>query len=144
MCLAVWLTSGCAYTPPVKRGPAATGTTAVNPGIAPRHFWFVFEGGPAPGLRAWMKVREDTWVELFPDGTESRYKVLQRGNVLGRSGTILKKFAGDPDKTLTLNDGSFEAFVPDDGPGPLMICFRYFQNGHWSAWDPLEPIRIVE
>ena len=107
------------------------------------HFWFDYNYQPHPGKRVWMLVNPKIWVEFYPNGLQSRYKVLDRTAVDGKSGTIVSKFSGDTDETQTLNEGSFEAFIPDKGD-KLPLYFRHRMNGQWSDWQLLTDINIIE
>jgi hypothetical protein len=77
------------------------------------HFWFDYNHEPNPGKRIWVHVDDSTWTELYPNGSQSRYKTGERAVMDGLTGISVRKVAGDPNQTWTLNDGSFEAFIPD-------------------------------
>ncbi len=86
-----------------------------------------------------------TWVVLYPGGTVARYKTGERVVVgQGLTGTVAKKVAGDPRETGTLNDGSFEIFIPDRTNSRPILAFRHFQDGQWTDWQPLAVIHPVE
>ena len=107
------------------------------------HFWFDYDYQPHPGKRVWMLVDPTTWVEFYPNGLQSRYKVIDRTTVNGKSGTVVSKFSGDTDETQTLNEGSFEAFIPDKGV-KLPLYFRNRINGQWNDWQLLTDINLIE
>src|SRR5262245_51851333 len=73
------------------------------------HFWFSYPFQPQPGSRIWINVGQTNWVEVYPDGSQSRYRLLGRETVDGLSGIVVSKTAGHVETTQTLNDGSFQA-----------------------------------
>jgi hypothetical protein len=79
----------------------------------PNFFCFEYEFPPVPGKRLWMRVDDKTWIERYPDGSDSKYKILGRMKISGENGTVVAKFAGDLEKTGTPNDGTFFVFIPD-------------------------------
>jgi hypothetical protein len=91
-----------------------------------------------------MKVDKTTWVVLYPNGVQARYKVTDRTAINGQTGTVASKFAGDPAQTQTLNDGSFEAFIPDKGNARMPFYFRQRINGQWHDWQYLAEIQLIE
>jgi hypothetical protein len=109
-----------------------------------QHFWFDYNAEPNPGKRIWVHVDDSTWTELYPNGSQSRYKTGERTVVGGMTGTSVRKVAGDPNETWTLNDGSFEAFIPDKSNPRLILSFRHFQNGKWTDWKILALIHPIE
>jgi hypothetical protein len=87
----------------------------------PNFFYFDYNNEPQPGKRLWLRVDDQHWIERYPDGTESKFKILGRMLVAGELGTVVVKTAGDPNKTNTPNDGSFYVFVPDKGNAEMVI-----------------------
>jgi hypothetical protein len=79
----------------------------------PNFFCFEYEGEPQPGKRLWLRVDDKHWIERYPDGSDSKFKVLGRMKIMGESGTVVAKIEGDPAKTNTPNDGTFLVFIPD-------------------------------
>jgi hypothetical protein len=109
-----------------------------------QHFWFEYRSEPEPGRRVWVHVDDSTWTELYPSGTLSRYKIGDRTTLQGMNGTIVRKVAGDPKQTWTLNDGSFEVFIPDKDSIRLILAFRHYQDGKWTEWKPLALIHPID
>lgn len=144
--------AGCATHEPRRPGtpdqsklPSAPQIGRQKEALRPvEHFCFDYTSEPNPGKRIWVRVDESTWVELYPNGTQSRYRFRERAVVGGMSGTVVRKFAGDPNETWTPNDGSFEVFIPDRGNPRLILGFRHFQDGQWQEWQPLALIHPIE
>lgn len=126
-----------------SRGAQAIGGLK-NASTAVQHFWFDYRSPPDPGRRVWVHVDDSTWAELYPNGNQSRYKTGDRVTVQGITGTTVRKVAGDPNQTWTLNDGSFEVFIPDRDSPRLILAFRHYQNGRWTEWQPLAFIQPIE
>jgi hypothetical protein len=87
----------------------------------PNFFCFEYEAEPQPGKRLWLRVDDKHWVERYPDGLESKFKILGRMKIMGESGTVVAKIAGDPARTNTPNDGTFYVFIPDKGNVEMVI-----------------------
>ena len=87
----------------------------------PNFFCFEYEGEPQPGRRLWLRVDDQHWIERYPDGLESKFKILGRMKIMGESGTVVVKIEGDPGKTNTPNDGTFHVFIPDKGNVEMVI-----------------------
>ena len=121
-----------------EAGPQKRASTAVQ------HFWFDYKAQPDPGRRVWVHVDDFTWTELYPNGNQSRYKTGDQTTIQGMTGTTVRKVAGDPNQTWTLNDGSFEVFIPDKDCARLMLAFRHYRDGRWTEWQPLALILPIE
>jgi hypothetical protein len=87
----------------------------------PNFFCFEYEGGPLPGKRLWLRVDDKHWVERYPDGSDSRYKIIGRMKIVEESGTVAAKIEGDLKKTNTPNDGTFYVFIPDKGNVEMVL-----------------------
>jgi hypothetical protein len=87
----------------------------------PNFFCFDYEGEPQPGKRLWLRVDDKHWVERYPDGLESKFKILGRMKIMGESGTVVVKIEGDPMRTNTPNDGTFYVFIPDKGNVEMVL-----------------------
>ena len=87
----------------------------------PNFFYFEYDAEPQPGKRLWLRVDDKHWVERYPDGLESKFKILGRMKITGESGTVVVKIEGDPGKTNTPNDGTFHVFIPDKGNVEMVI-----------------------
>jgi hypothetical protein len=96
----------------------------------PNFFCFEYEFAPLPGKRLWMRVDDKTWIERYPDGSDSKYKILGRMKIMGENGTVVSKFEGDPAKTRTPNDGTFFVFIPDKGSVEMVL-----RTSHTTAKD---------
>ena len=145
--------AGCATNPSRHDGSVEQSEPAKPAKTRPRdnspnpvvRFWFEYNAEPNPGQRVWMRVDNSTWVELYPNGTQSRYQTKERAVVgQGLRGTVVRKVAGDPRETWTLNDASFEVFIPDKENPRLILAFRHFQNGQWTEWQLLAIIHPIE
>jgi len=87
----------------------------------PNFFCFDYEFPPLAGKRLWMRVDDKHWIERYPDGSDSKYKILGRMKIMGESGTVVVKIEGDPGKTNTPNDGTFHVFIPDKGNVEMVL-----------------------
>jgi hypothetical protein len=95
----------------------------------PNFFYFDYLFDPQPGKRLWLRVDDEHFVERYPDGTESRFKVLGHAQARGMGGTVVVKIAGDPEKTGTDNEGGFQVFIPDKGNDEMAILMRDVNRG---------------
>ena len=100
----------------------------------PNFFCFDYDAQPQPGKRLWLRVDDKHWIERYPDGVESKFKILGRMMVQAELGTVVVKIAGDPSKTNTPNDGSFHVFIPDKGNAEMVI--RTSRMGIKQLSDP--------
>jgi hypothetical protein len=108
----------------------------------PNFFSFDYPAEPLPGKRLWMRIDDKHFIERYPDGTESKFKILARGSVDGVQGTILTKFAGDENVAGTANDGGFQVFVPDRGSKTMEFRFRFKATD--ETWGNLGEMKNVE
>ncbi len=127
--------------------PQQQSTTTLVPGRDTNrigHFWFSYPYQPQPGSRVWIDIGQTNWVEVYPDGSQSRYRLLGRETVDGLSGIVVSKTAGDVETSQTLNDGSFQAFLPDKDSARRVLYFRNRIDGKWQPWRPLAQINPIE
>lgn len=139
--------SGCSKREDVSDShvPNAGRSTAMKVfDSALNHFWFEYRGQPDPGRRVWMRTSDEIWVELYPDGTISRYKRSGRAYINGGDGTLVRKIEGDIRKTLVPNDGSFEAFFPDRTATNRILLIHRSRDGKWGPWRALAPLNPIE
>ena len=108
----------------------------------PNFFYFDYPNEPQPGKRLWLRVDDRHFIERYPDGLESKFKVLGRATVNGVRGTIVVKVAGDVEKTGTENDGNFQVFIADRGKEAHLLCRRVGQGE--SEWFDLGEMKKVE
>ena len=108
------------------------------------HFWFAYPYQPQPGSRIWINVSQTNWVEVYPDGSQSRYRLLGSEIVDGLSGIEVAKTEGDAETTWTLNDGSFQAFLPNKDSPKAVLYFRNKIDGQWQPWRPLAEVKPIE
>lgn len=57
---------------------------------------------------------------------------------------MVAKTEGDAETTWTLNDGSFQAFLPNKDSAKTVLYFRNKINGNWQPWRPLAEVHPVE
>ena len=50
----------------------------------PQFYDFIYHAQPQPGKRYWLRVGDDTWIERYPDGFQSRFKTLGHITVKAR------------------------------------------------------------
>jgi hypothetical protein len=113
------------------------GVTPVTKGMlisrVPNFFFFDYPFDPHPGKRLWLRVDDEHFVERYPDGTQSRYRIIGHATVRGMDGTITSKISGNEAATQTSNNGSFQVFVPDKGGAEMAILFR-IDRGPDAEW----------
>jgi hypothetical protein len=105
---------------------------------------FAYTREPQPAKRTWLRIDNQHWVERwYPDGLESKFKILGRAKVQGNNGTVVVKIAGDPQLALGHNDGSFQVFIPDKGSKGMAVLLR--QAGPTpSEWVKLADMEHVD
>ena len=109
----------------------------------PHFYIFDYEGDPQPGKRYWVRVNDSTWVERYPDGFQSTFKVLGHAKINDTEGTIVVKVAGSPRKTGTDNHGGLQAFIPDKGSAVMHHWYRNIERGD-VEWNDLGAMYNVE
>ena len=65
----------------------------------PNFFYFDYSFDPLPGKRLWLRLDDKHFVERYPDGTESRFRILGHAKAREKVGTVEGKTAGDPGQT---------------------------------------------
>src|SRR5260221_330055 len=60
----------------------------------PHFYCFEYRAQPQPGKRYWLRVSNSKWIERYPDGSESIFRVLGHGTVKDMLGTIVFKVTG--------------------------------------------------
>ncbi|HWY86087.1 MAG TPA: hypothetical protein VNX28_05155 [Gemmataceae bacterium] len=108
----------------------------------PNFFYFDYTGEPQPGKRLWLRIDDKHFVERYPDGIESKFKIIGRATVDGVQGTALVKIAGDAQATGTENDGSLQVFLPDRGSAKMEFRVRFVPAG--DQWGNLGEMKKVE
>jgi hypothetical protein len=109
----------------------------------PNFFFFEYDAEPQPGKRLWLRVDDKHWVERYPDGLQSKFKILGRMKIKGENGTVVVKIEGDPAKTNTPNDGTFHVFIPDKGNVEMVIrTSRGGVNQLGAGWTSPEMEKI--
>jgi hypothetical protein len=106
----------------------------------PNFFCFGSEDDAA-SKRLWLRIDSKHFVERYPSGVESKFKILGRTKVDGVQGTVLAKVGGDEQEAGTPNDGSFQVFIPDLGSPKMQFRFRTSPDGDWM---PLTEMKKVE
>jgi hypothetical protein len=134
------LLTGCSSTSSDKV-PASASTQSRS--TSPKHFWFDYPSQPSPGKRYWTAVGQ-TWIEQYESGIYSRFRVVGPTTIEGISGSVVIQVTGDPDQTLTGNEGDFQAFIPDVGSTQPQFWFRHKSNGVWQDWHPLAEMHDIE
>ena len=139
---------------PVSGVPALEPSSATSETLVPLtreqlvssvpHFYiFDYEGDPQPGKRYWLRVNDTTWVERYPDGLQSTFKVLGHARINDTEGTVVVKVSGSPRRTGTENDGGLQAFIPDKGSAVMHHWYRNIDRGD-IEWNDLGPMYNVE
>jgi len=102
----------------------------------PNFFYVDYDFEPLPGKRLWLRLDDKNFIERFPDGHESKFKLIGRAKVDGIHGTVVAKIAGDEKKTDTPNDGTFQVFIPDRGGEKMKLLFRNLETDG-ERWNRL-------
>lgn len=109
----------------------------------PQFYSFDYRAKPQPGKRYWLRVNSTTWIERYPDGTESTFKVIGHTNVRDTEGTMVVKVEGSRRRTGTDNQGGLQAFIPDKGSKVMHHWYRNIERGD-TGWHDLGPMLNVE
>ncbi len=109
----------------------------------PNFYCFEYRANPQPGKRYWLRVSSTKWIERYPDGFESTFKVLGHTTVKDTEGTIVVKTSGDRDKTGADNAGGLQAFIPDKGSQVMHHWYRNTGRGD-DDWHDLGKMLSVE
>ncbi len=109
----------------------------------PHFYCFDYPWEPQPGKRYWIRVSNSKWIERYPDGLESTFKVLGHATIKDTEGTIVVKMSGDSERTGTSNDGGLQAFIPDKGSKLMHHWYRNSSRGD-EDWNDLGEMRSVE
>jgi hypothetical protein len=109
----------------------------------PHFYIFDYDAEPQPGKRYWLRVNDTTWIERYPDGFQSTFKVLGHTRVNETEGTLVVKVAGSARKSGTDNHGGLQAFIPDKGSTVMHHWYRNIERGD-EDWNDLGPMYNVE
>jgi hypothetical protein len=132
---------------PGKREVLPDGVTKVTAedlrSRVPNFFYFDYEFGPRAGKRLWLPVNEKRWIERYPDGKETPFRMLGRARTGGVSGTVVVRLVGDPDGKGVEEDDRFQVVIPDKGDEPMRLFFRTVEDGP-GDWTFLGEMKKVE
>ncbi len=109
----------------------------------PQFYVFNYDAEPQPGKRYWIRVNNSTWIERYPDGLQSTFKVLGHTTVSHTPGTIVVKVSGTSERTGTGNTGGLQAFIPDKGSAVMHHWYRNIDRGD-TGWNDLGPMLNVQ
>jgi hypothetical protein len=109
----------------------------------PNFYCFEYHAQPQPGKRYWLRISSTKWVERYPDGTETIFRVLGHGTVKDTLGTIVYQVNGDSSKTQTEGAGGLLAFIPDKGSSTMHHWYRNNDRGD-TDWHDLGKMLSVE
>lgn len=123
--------------------PKRTSPPAAYPAFSPSKFYFEYGGEPEPGRRKWRQLNPTIWIEQYPSGHETVFTVIGRATIKGNRGFVVRKVAGDLEKTL-VSDNTFEVFIPDRDAEELWAMFRHYINGEWLEWQNLAEITYLQ
>jgi hypothetical protein len=96
--------------------------------------------GEDDGKRYWLRVDDKHFIERYPDGFESKFRILGTATVKEKKGIIAAKIAGDMEKTGTENDGSFQVFIPNKGQKEMRSMYRSGEDGEWGELAELSSV----
>ena len=109
----------------------------------PQFYSFDYRGEPQPGKRYWLRMNDSTWIERYPDGVQSTFKVLGHTTVKNTQGTMVVKVSGNAERTGADNEGGLQAFIPDKGSPQMHHWYRNLGRGD-TEWFDLGQMRNVE
>jgi len=109
----------------------------------PNFYCFEYKAQPQPGKRYWLRVSDSKWIERYPDGYESAFRVLGHGVVKDMEGTIVFQVTGSPARTDTEGAGGLLAFIPDKGNHEMHHWYRNNERGD-TDWHDLGKMLSVE
>lgn len=109
----------------------------------PNFYCFEYHAEPQPGKRFWLRISDTTWIERYPDGLESRFRVLGHTMVKEMWGTLVVKVDGDERQTGAKNLGGLQAFIPDKGNKVMHHWYRNLSRGD-QDWSDLGSMLNVE
>jgi hypothetical protein len=132
---------------PGKREVLPDGVTKVTAddlrSRVPNFFSFDYEFGPQAGKRLWLRINDQRWIERYPDGMETPFRMLGRARTGGVSGTIVVRLVGDRDGKGVEEDDRFQVFIPDRGDEPMRLFFRTVEDGP-GDWTFLGEMKKAE
>ncbi len=99
-----------------------------------------FSFGSDDGKRVWLRVDSKHFVERYPSGAESKFKIRGRTKVDGVQGTVVGKVGGDEQEAGTSNDGSFQVFIPDRGSSKMDLRFRGSPDAEWATFAEMKNV----
>ncbi|HUT14012.1 MAG TPA: hypothetical protein VMY42_26225 [Thermoguttaceae bacterium] len=108
----------------------------------PSFYYFDYPYDPLPGKRLWLRIDKQFWVERYPNGLESRFRIIGRSAVNGIDGTVVVKISGNPEKTGTDNQGGLQAFIPDRDSKEPEHRYRNLARGD-KEWVSLGEMKCV-
>lgn len=108
----------------------------------PNFFYFDYRGEENPGKRYWLRVDGKTFLERYPDGMETRFRILGRTKAGTTTGTIVIRLDAEG-KDVRVNDGTFEVFIPDRGSENMNIRWRLNADNK-AEWNDVGEIKKVE
>ncbi len=109
----------------------------------PNFYCIMYRAKPQSGKRLWIRVSNTKWLERYPNGLESTFKVIGHTTIKDTEGTVVVKVSGDEAETATANDGGLQAFIPDKGSTLMHHWYRNSARGD-EDWKDLGPMRSVE
>lgn len=102
------------------------------PTFTPIKFQIDYKGEPEPGIRIWYQKYADIWIERYPGGRETTFRLAGKETVKGISGIIVE--------TDTL-----QVFIPDRESQSRWLMFRHMQNKQViSDWAYLAEIVYID
>ena len=105
----------------------------------PNFFYFGSDDDP-DSKRIWLRIDSKHFIERYPNGMESKFKILGRTKIEGVHGTVLAKIGGDEQQAGTPNDGSFQVFLPDRGSSSMQFRFRQNQDADWNELAEMKKV----
>jgi hypothetical protein len=90
--------------------------------------------------RLWLRIDSKHFVERYPSGAESKFRILGRTKIDGTQGTLLAKVGGDEQEAGTPNDGSFQVFIPDRGSAKMEFRFRQNPQSDWAVFTEIRKV----
>ncbi len=109
----------------------------------PSFFYFDYPFEPTPGKRIWLRIDDKHWIERYPDGMETRFRILGKAKADNTMGTIVVRLTSDPNDPVREKDDNFQVFIPDKGNEPMLLRFRTVEDEP-NEWVSLGQMQKLE
>jgi hypothetical protein len=96
----------------------------------PRAFFWDYTFPPEPGKRIWTRSNESTFIERYPSGKESKFRILGPANVANVDGILLQ-----------LENTGMQAFIPYKGTPRMELKLRAKESEAWRYLGLMQSVQ---